>query len=196
MNAARHAYERVISHIWMGHVTIEWVMSRIRTSHFTHTHESCHRYENWDSIAIPCHTLSMSVVHVSFHKYMSLFINTCPFSYIHVSFHIYMSLFIYTCLFWVSISVAYISFEQTASLVPTPTLNRTHALSHTHALSNTHALSLSHAHAHSLSHTHTLSSSSIKSRLRQPRWGVREESVSIFVLQVSFHVYMSLLTYL
>ena len=123
MNNLFHTYARVMSQmwettvsrpLWMSHV-YEWVMSRIRTSHFTHTHESCHRYENWDSIAIPCHTLSMSVVHVSFHKYMSLFINTCPFSYIHVSFHIYMSLFIYTCLFWVSIAVAHVSFGQTAS---------------------------------------------------------------------------------
>jgi len=53
MNESRHAYEWVMSHMWMRHVThvdeschaYEWVMSRLRMSHVTLTNESCHTYE-------------------------------------------------------------------------------------------------------------------------------------------------------
>jgi len=53
MSHPRMSYERVISHIWMSHVThvnesyhtCEWVMLHIWMSHVTHVNESCHTYE-------------------------------------------------------------------------------------------------------------------------------------------------------
>jgi len=50
MNESCHTYERVMSHIWMSHVTLmnesshtyKRVTSHIRMSHITHMNESCH----------------------------------------------------------------------------------------------------------------------------------------------------------
>jgi len=53
INESCHTYEWVMSHIWMSHVThmneschtYEWVMSHICMSHVTHVNESCHTYK-------------------------------------------------------------------------------------------------------------------------------------------------------
>ena len=56
-----HAYEWVMSHIWMSHVPhvnescqkCEWVMSHTWRSHVTYMNESCHTYEGGNA---SCHT--------------------------------------------------------------------------------------------------------------------------------------------
>jgi len=53
MNESCYTNERVMSHIWMGHVThmneschmYEWVISEIWMSHVTYSNESCHTHE-------------------------------------------------------------------------------------------------------------------------------------------------------
>ena len=85
MNESCRAYESVLSHTWIGHVT------RIEMSHVTHMNKSCHTYEQ------SCHTYKCVFTHIEerCHTYECIFTHTeeschtyeCVFAHFEESYH-------------------------------------------------------------------------------------------------------------
>ena len=93
MNESCHTYEWVMSYTWRNYIrdlkeschTCEWVMSHIRRSHVTHVNESCHTYEGVMSHIRTSQMNNKSSLWVMSHKWMSLVAREWVMSHIWTS---------------------------------------------------------------------------------------------------------------